>query len=853
MRIFGGLVLLLSVLASPRTALAQCGWQPGLEAAGTNGSVHVIHPWDPDGPDGPEEECVIIGGDFSFAGSLETADIAVWRPSDRTWISLGDGLGFLNSWHSVSSVATLPDGRVVAGGGFRVTDGAPANYIAQWDGIEWSPIGSPLNDSVSALAVTSDGRLIAGGSFRLPSEDGLTSIAVLEDDTWVPLRADEWDGTFGQVTDIAVLPDDRIVAVGSYYNENQEVGAPLAIWNGTAWSYMGMTGGTIHAMAVSSEGYVAIAGIALGPEYIAIWQGGTWEYVKKPYGAVETREMVFLSTGELVVDFQMTTWGLPGVASGPQSWNGAKWTRLGIGRPGSNYAEALSRMSDDRVVVARAIPEIWDGVRWLPFGRGIGGVVRDVMAKLGGGVYVGGSFDWVGDQSAMGIAQLAEGGWQPLGDAFTPGGAVSSMLLNPDGALLAAGGFDHESASGTVTVGTWIDSGWEFMPPPPRPSFSIGIFRWPDASLGFISDVPYKQVSGSWVKAPTGFTSLVYSSLVLRDGDIVFTGAFTAPGNRIAKWAGGTWHTLGSGLGGYGYCLLECSNGDIIAGGRFRDAGGKTVSYIARWDGVAWHDLAGGMSEYATVSALVELPNGDIVAGGTFTSAGGTPANNIARWDGTQWHPLGGGTNGHVTAFDVLDDGSLAVGGYFSHVDGKPSAHYARYVFEGSAPEITDEPADAIACASTLAEVNVSATPSAGLTYQWEIRDESTPAGWAALEDGPLSIGGEPIAEITGSRTDLLILIPVVDAFAVQVRCVLANGCGNATTQLATITACRADYSCDGLLDISDLTAYLDAFVACEGLAAGCSSDGIDPNLNVDGVVDIMDLLMYLDSFGSGC
>ena len=51
-----------------------------------------------------------------------------------------------------------------AGGWFTTAGGNPANYIAQWNGSSWSPLGSGMDDQVFALAVA-DGTLYAGGQF----------------------------------------------------------------------------------------------------------------------------------------------------------------------------------------------------------------------------------------------------------------------------------------------------------------------------------------------------------------------------------------------------------------------------------------------------------------------------------------------------------------------------------------------------------------------------------------------------------------------------------------------------------------------------------------------------------------
>lgn len=57
------------------------------------------------------------------------------------------------------------------------------------------------------------------------------------------------------------------------------------------------------------------------------------------------------------------------------------------------------------------------------------------------------------------------------------------------------------------------------------------------------------------------------------------------------------------------------------------------------------------------------------------------------------------------------------------------------------------------------------------------------------------------------------------------------------------VELCQADYTMDGLLDIFDIFAFLDAFNA--GDPAG--------DFNADGVYDVFDVFAYLDAFNAGC
>jgi hypothetical protein len=137
------------------------------------------------------------------------------------------------------------------------------------------------------------------------------------------------------------------------------------------------------------------------------------------------------------------------------------------------------------------------------------------------------------------------------------------------------------------------------------------------------------------------------------------------PANYIAKWNGGAWSALGSGMNSYVYALAMVGT-DLYAGGTFATAGEVAASRIAKWDGGAWSALGSGMNN--TVSALA-VRGTDLYAGGSFTTAGEVPANYIAKWNGNAWSALGTGMNGTVSALGVSGT-NLYAGGTFTTAGG---------------------------------------------------------------------------------------------------------------------------------------------------------------------------------------
>jgi hypothetical protein len=164
-----------------------------------------------------------------------------------------------------------------------------------------------------------------------------------------------------------------------------------------------------------------------------------------------------------------------------------------------------------------------------------------------------------------------------------------------------------------------------------------------------------------------------------------FSTAGEVSANRIAKLDGSQWLPLGGGIGpgnGTVWAMTVFDDGTgtaLYVGGDFLSAGGRVVNRIARWDGAAWSSVGGGMGGGEIRGAMIVFDDGSgpaLYAGGDFTTAGGTQANHIAKWDGEQWSPLGSGTGGtfsSVRALAVFDDGSgpaLYVGGNFATAGG---------------------------------------------------------------------------------------------------------------------------------------------------------------------------------------
>ena len=150
-----GTCLSLTVAASGGDCPKQWLYGPDQGVPGVDGEVKAATAWDPDGG-GPEPELLVVGGEFSVAGTIAANNIAAWDGS--SWQTLGSGMN-----ERVHALAVY-NGELIAGGRFTTAGGAERSHIARWDGSSWQPLGEGVDGSVLAFAVFND-ELIAGGWF----------------------------------------------------------------------------------------------------------------------------------------------------------------------------------------------------------------------------------------------------------------------------------------------------------------------------------------------------------------------------------------------------------------------------------------------------------------------------------------------------------------------------------------------------------------------------------------------------------------------------------------------------------------------------------------------------------------
>jgi hypothetical protein len=575
------------------------------------------------------------------------------------------------------------------GGLFGYVGGLPIEGLTRWDGHAWSAVGGGIKGPVYALGTFDDGTgpaLYVGGRLTLAGSVPVNGIARWNGAVWSPLG----DGIDGNVRALAVYDDGSGPALyaGGYFSSAG--GTPienLAKWDGSAWSDVGGgVNGEVSALAVLDDGTGPVLCVAGN----------------------------FSMAGDVL-------------AENVACWNGTEWAPFGDGL--QRWVSALAVYDDGAGPALYAASSFatepgvwrWDGATWIPVGDPPARACEALaVIDLGAGpqLAAGGRFADIRGEYVGGVAVLGGETWSLLGNG--PDFGVLALTAFDDSnrpALFAGGSFRRAGEAVVNGVARWSGDDWE--------------------SFGGTTDGKGLNTNAS---ALATFDDGTGHALYAAGG---FDTAGTTLATGIARWDGGCWSALGSGVDdGYVRALAVFQDGAgeaLYAGGSLQRVGGVACRNVARWDGNLWTSVGAGVPDevfamtvfddgsgpalYATGrssypfievnvykwdgtawSAMPEPITGDIpfiwalagfddgsgpalYAGGLFSWNEPASYEHIAKWDGTGWVSVGGGVakaDGlpYIQSLCIFDDGSgpaLYAGGDFDAAGGVPANRVARW------------------------------------------------------------------------------------------------------------------------------------------------------------------------------
>jgi hypothetical protein len=414
------------------------------------------------------------GGDFKMAGGSAANSIAQWNGS--SWSTLGSGVSGGDQYGPVVSALTMSGSTLYAGGDFTTAGGSAANYIAQWDGTNWSALGSGMNISVLALA-SSGSTLYAGGDFTRTGTNVANYIAQWDGSSWSALGS----GMNYDVTALAVS-GNTLYAGGDFKTAGTNVVDYIAQWDGSSWSALGSgMNNSVEALAVLGStlyagGYFTTAGTNVA-NYIAQWDGSSWSALSSGIGGNGSSVNALAVSGStLYVGGVFTTAG-GSAANDIAQWNGSSWSALGSGM-GGNYPYVFALAVSGSTLyaggyfttaggsTANYIAQ-WNGSSWSALGSGMNSDVR-ALAVSGGTLYAGGGFTTAGSGAANSIAQWNGSSWSPLGSGISGVGNIGLgpfvLALAASGDTLYAGGeFATAGGSTANSIAQWDGSSWSAL------------------------------------------------------------------------------------------------------------------------------------------------------------------------------------------------------------------------------------------------------------------------------------------------------------------------------------------------------------------------------------------------------
>jgi hypothetical protein len=746
----------LGILVTPDRLPAQCEaeWK-GTHILGIDGSVYALASYDPDGP-GPESSHLIVGGLFGMTDEDPASNIAMWNGSKWLPIGAPgdpDGTnGKVNVMISVDLDGAGPNNPVlIIGGEFTSVGGVSANRVAIWDGMAWSSLphgsGNGVDGVVNALMMFDDDdagpnppALFIGGSFA--SGGGVTANNIVKWDgvNWSPLGSPE--GVNGQVYAMEVFdvdgdgPGSPTLIVGGDFATTSS-GATvnrIASWNGTSWSALGQgVNSSVYTLEV-----IDLDGE--GPELPVLVAAGLF-----------TKSGLLISVTGSVLKWNGVNWSsiVPAGETSPLGVRSFLYVPPdGEGSPPILYAAGNFDHigSTDVNYFAKWTGTTWTAGHTQQGAVGLTGPTHAILlhdldesGPAGPTLVFGGEFDRAGNVIAPSIAQhdgqLFHPWPNPSGKLGGAGGDITTMTLyddeggNPYPELYVGGTFITIGEARSYNFAKWDGCNWICISPVatgdcvPYSMTSIDIDGpGPEPRVlvvgGFLTRIGGVNVSGvakwdgsTW-SALTGVPSSQFVAMAAfdEDGDgPEHEKLFMTGGGGIRRWNGTSSTVIGT-IAGASPLRINCmitwdDDGPgpnpeaLYVGGKFDSISGVLVGGIAKWNGTSWSGLLGplGLGVTGEVMALAvhdedgdgpELPK--LFVGGDFLQAGGVTVNRIARWSGSAWSALEGtngtGVNNFVRAFASLDDDgpgpnppSLLMGGGMSMAGAVPAYGACRW------------------------------------------------------------------------------------------------------------------------------------------------------------------------------
>lgn len=610
---------------------------------------------------------LLVGGNFTSLQPIGTGA----RTTRRTFarinangtldVAFDPGAGGMTAGQ-INALAVQADNKVIAVGSFSDLGGARTANIARFN-----PEGTA--DGAFSPSLSTDGALnavvVRPSSAATPGQTGGFAWLNRDGSLRTAFAPSANARLSGQVNAAAVQADGRLLLGGAFANLSNATGGNLARFSATGaldTSFDPNPNGAVTAIALQSDGKIIIVGSftqvsgILRNRIARLNPDGSLDSSYDPNATARINAVVIQGDGKVVIGGAFTGLTPNGAATAVARNFIARINSDGTVddfNPGANAAvNALTLQADGKVIAGGAFTSVQpndgassftrqfvarfntDGTLDQNFDPNANAPINALAAQANGQIVAGGSFTAFlpnGSSSAIlrnNVARINSDG--AIDPTFNPNvnAAVTSLALQPDGAVLIGGDFTTVQANNATTA----------------------VARNRLARLNADGSLDFNfnpDVNG----AITGLAARP-------DGTVLISGAFTG---------------------------LQ-TNGSIVVGGSFATIGGVAARNLAALNNDGSVNTSFQPRPDGAVNALLMQPDGKLVAGGAFTNIAGVARNRIARFnaDGTLDATFNPDASGAVTSLALHNDGRILVGGSFATLGGLPRAGLARINADGS-------------------------------------------------------------------------------------------------------------------------------------------------------------------------
>jgi uncharacterized delta-60 repeat protein len=215
---------------------------------------------------------ILIGGTFTSVNGTARLNIARLNADGTLDTSFNPGTG---ANQSVLSMAIQSDGKIIIGGTFTTYNGTTVNRIVRLntDGtIDTSFMtGTAMNSSLDAIAIQpSDGKIIVGGAFTTYNGTTVNRFARLNTDGTLDTTFMTGTSSGGQVRQIVIQPDNKILICGTLTTYNGTSRNRIARINMDGTLDMTFNPGTGASNTVSSVALQADGKVIIGGAFVTV-------------------------------------------------------------------------------------------------------------------------------------------------------------------------------------------------------------------------------------------------------------------------------------------------------------------------------------------------------------------------------------------------------------------------------------------------------------------------------------------------------------------------------------------------------------------------------------------------------